>query len=475
MKKILLFLFFVLMSTTFYAQTVTLTFTGNDVSTTQYVQLDRVVINNLTQNWQETIYWPDTVLTMQVGTGINEVGTNTGAFLQLSQSNPNPFNGITYASLIVGKQGEVRVEITDVTGRLIGVNDFSFEPGAHQLRVTLSTAGMYFLTAKMNGQTSSVKMVNKSEGGKDAIEDAGYAETQKSASPKTGRFASKGPSTNPFQWGDQMEYVGYATIDGTEKEGEHIIQLQNSSQSFTLQFVTSSAGNDGQPCPGAATVTDIDNNTYNTVRIGDQCWMKENLRTTRYADGTTIALGSSTSTTTKYRYYPNNDESNVATYGYLYNWNAVMGASSSSSANPSGVQGICPDGWHVPSNAEFHQLKYFVSSRSQYVCGDDNTYIAKALASVEGWNSSSEQCAVGNNSSTNNMTGFSALPAGIRFAGASFFGDFARFWSSTKMPENSSLAFYMQLSYDKAFVLDDEWMYGGNAIVSGHSVRCVRN
>lgn len=474
MKKFLLFAFIMLLSTFFYAQTVTLTFTGSENAYNQHIQLDRVVISNLTRNWQETIFWPDTVLTMQVGTGIDDIaGAMDYSSIQLLQNNPNPFTSTTEVSIMAANEGTVSVDIADINGRIIAANEYSQQPGILQFRVTLATAGTYVMTARQNGHTSSIKMVCNGGTEVNKIEYTGSAEMRDLAFSKSPELhnAPKYTTTNSFALGDQMEYVGYATIDGMEFESIHATWVQTESQDITLYFDFSL----NQPCPGAATVTDIDNNTYNTVRIGDQCWMKENLRTTRYADGTTIALGSSTSTTTKYRYYPNNDESNVATYGYLYNWNAVMGASSSSSANPSGVQGICPDGWHVPSNAEFHQLKYFVSSRSQYVCGDDNTYIAKALASVEGWNSSSEQCAVGNNSSTNNMTGFSALPAGIRFASASFFGEFARFWSSTKMPENSSLAFYMQLSYDKAFVLDDEWMYGGNAIVSGHSVRCVRN
>ncbi|MBR4535035.1 MAG: hypothetical protein IKO62_00075 [Bacteroidales bacterium] len=113
-------------------------------------------------------------------------------------------------------------------------------------------------------------------------------------------------------------------------------------------------------CP--STVTDYDGNIYYTVQIGSQCWMKQNLRTTHYANGASIALGSSTSTTTAYRYYPNNNSSNVSTYGYLYNWPAVMHGASSSSSNPSGVQCICPNGWHVPSDAEWVQLTNYVRS-----------------------------------------------------------------------------------------------------------------
>ena len=167
---------------------------------------------------------------------------------------------------------------------------------------------------------------------------------------------------------------------------------------------------DALPCPSSPIVTDFDGNTYNTVLIGNQCWMAENLRTTKYADGTNIPLGTGTYSTTAYRYYPNNSSSNVLTYGYLYNNKAVMRYSSSSSANPSGVQGVCPNGWHVPSDAEWTQLTDYVGSQNQYICGSNNTYIAKALAAPTAWNSTPSFCAIGNNPTDNNATGFGGMP-----------------------------------------------------------------
>ncbi|MBP5412658.1 MAG: fibrobacter succinogenes major paralogous domain-containing protein [Bacteroidales bacterium] len=228
---------------------------------------------------------------------------------------------------------------------------------------------------------------------------------------------------------------------------------------------------DALPCPGTPTVTDIDGNVYNTVRIGNQCWMKENLRTTHYADNTAIPAGSTTSYTEPYRYAPNNDESNVETYGYLYNWAAVMHGESSSHIIPSGVQGICPTGWHVPSDAEWTQLTDYVSSQSQYVCGNDNTYIAKALASTMGWYSSNITCAVGNTPSANNATGFSALPTGY-YDGYSnysnYFGNYANFWSATEL--NDNYAWHLHLDYFFADVglsnYDKDF---------GFSVRCLRD
>lgn len=226
---------------------------------------------------------------------------------------------------------------------------------------------------------------------------------------------------------------------------------------------------DGDPCPGASTVIDYDNNIYNTVQIGNQCWMKENLRTTHYANGESVSLGTSTSTTTPYRYNPDNNSNNVPTYGYLYNWPAVMHGTSSSSANPSGVQGICPIGWHVPSDAEWTQLTDYVGSQTQYQCGNNSENIAKALASTTGWYSNTNTCAVGNNPGTNNATVFSALPAGGYLVGDYYyFGYYANFWSATE--DDVYDACYRSLSYKYAYV----GRYGHNKY-TGFSVRCVRD
>lgn len=217
------------------------------------------------------------------------------------------------------------------------------------------------------------------------------------------------------------------------------------------------------------TVTDYDGNSYNTIAIGSQCWMKQNLKSTHYADGTYISLGSTTSSTAvAYRYYPNNSSGNVSTYGYLYNWKAVMRYSSSSSTNPSGVQGICPTGWHVPSDAEWAQLTTYVGSQSAYQCGSNSTNIAKAIASTTGWNTSSITCAVGYNPSSNNATEFGAAPAGYYYGSYNYFGEKTNFWCATQ------------------YTIDNAYNYGIGYAVTGvtkyqcgkgfaHSVRCLRN
>ncbi len=220
----------------------------------------------------------------------------------------------------------------------------------------------------------------------------------------------------------------------------------------------------GQPCPNAPSVTDYDGNIYPTVQLGAQCWMAANLRTTHYVDGTSIALGTDTSSSISYRYYPANNSTNVSTYGYLYNWKAVMRNSSSSSANPSGVQGICPTGWHVPSIAEWTQLKDYVRTQSQYMCYSS---IAKALASTFGWNISTNLCAVGNEPNNNNATGFAAPPAGYG-PGSGSLGYYSDFWSATNSGDYSYL---FNLRFDSPSESVNTLMLSRN----GLSVRCLKN
>ena len=119
------------------AQTVMLTFTGRNAGNS-YVQLNRVVITNLTKGWQETLTWPDTTLVM-TATGIGDFAESVAGSLRLSQNNPNPFNGTTSARLHVYEPGEVMIEITDMTGRVVVAdNHLSPKPGFHAIRIRLS-------------------------------------------------------------------------------------------------------------------------------------------------------------------------------------------------------------------------------------------------------------------------------------------------------------------------------------------------
>jgi uncharacterized protein (TIGR02145 family) len=176
-------------------------------------------------------------------------------------------------------------------------------------------------------------------------------------------------------------------------------------------------------------VADYDGNHYDAVHIGNKVWMAENLRTTHYADGIEIPAGNGAiSDSIPYRYAPDSNANNVEKYGYLYNWPAVMHGAGGADANPSGVQGICPDGWHVPSCSEWNDL--IVSVDRKCYRDDKTNGIAKSLASKEGWNATTTAGRPGYEQYTNNKTGFNAYPAGCVIHEA--FGHGAFFWTTVK-------------------------------------------
>ncbi|MEJ2628198.1 MAG: FISUMP domain-containing protein, partial [bacterium] len=170
------------------------------------------------------------------------------------------------------------------------------------------------------------------------------------------------------------------------------------------------------------TLTDIDGNTYKTVKIGDQWWMAENLKVTHYRNGDPIThITSQGDWYTIYLHYGaycayDNDESNADTYGYLYNWVAVHDS-----------RHIAPEGWHVSSNSDWRNLEMFLGmseAESMYYDGWRGTTEGSKLKSRSGWY---------NEGNGTDEVGFTALPAGYRGAGGNFgnLGRSTTFWTST--------------------------------------------
>jgi uncharacterized protein (TIGR02145 family) len=228
---------------------------------------------------------------------------------------------------------------------------------------------------------------------------------------------------------------------------------------------------------------DRDGNTYRVVRIGDQVWMAENLR---YLSS---VVGPSTgSETTQYFYVQGYDGTDIAAakatdnyqhYGVLYNWPAARNGAGSSASNPSGVQGACPPGWHVPSDAEWDQLVNYVVSQgypneSANPNGAGNALKScRQVDSTSGGDCNTPDHPRWDSDGTHNgfdAFGFSALPGGDRNPGESFsgIGSLGYWWSST---EGSSLfAWARTLGH----YLGSVFHY--NSYKSyGFSLRCVRD
>ena len=221
MKRIITLSLLALLCLQGVAQEVNLAFTGRDADNL-YVELNRVVVTNHSKGWNETLFWPDTTLTMQ------DVTSEENGGLLLSQNNPNPFKGSTQVRLAVKEAGEVTVTIANTKGRVATTYASMLQSGIHQYRVNLAQRGTYLMTASWNGKTSSVKMICEGEGGTDRVDYQGFVEPFP--------LCDNDLLTHPFCIGDKMEYIGYAFVEGTEKAVQLKARAEEASQTVTLQF-----------------------------------------------------------------------------------------------------------------------------------------------------------------------------------------------------------------------------------------------
>ncbi|MBR6904592.1 MAG: T9SS type A sorting domain-containing protein, partial [Bacteroidales bacterium] len=277
MKQFILFLSLVWCCLSLAAQSdVTLTFSCQKEDG-GYVRPDSILIQNVDRAWSDRIFYPDTVYQLIVGTDVRENEKIDGIAVS-----PNPFHGETNVRFALEGGKDVLVEVVDLSGHpLATATAMPNEPGIYSFRVALSKNGVYLLSVKQAGKTTTTKLVNVGKGGGDALKlqnftaEFGKAETS----------SEKAISSYPFELGDKMTFNGYASGEVSKD----IVYHPFGDDSIALVFGCPYQG-DGLPCQNTPTVTDYDGNTYTTVKVGCQCWLKENLRTTHYADGTVISL-----------------------------------------------------------------------------------------------------------------------------------------------------------------------------------------
>ena len=227
-------------------------------------------------------------------------------------------------------------------------------------------------------------------------------------------------------------------------------------------------------------VKDADNNWYKVVQIGTQCWLKENMRATKYRDGTnTTDINKPNASTVvsdqqKYRYEP--PVNNIREYGYLYNWLAATGDPSSTSST-SIIQGVCPDGWHVPRDDEWYVMETFVNegpiNRTTNSCGGSHACkLSKAGSNI--WTSSPIDNSPGKGDC--DASGFDAVPAGYLYAPSSGWGSYpdnenAYFWTASRVNNTGNKIIHRKISSNMSCV-DSSGTYLRKCAMS---VRCVRD
>ena len=434
------------------AQTATMTLTFTAENNGQHVPMNSILIENLSQGGDTTLYEPDTVLVLDYITGINHPYSIDGKKLMLSQNFPNPMHGKSEVNLSLPNSGSVLMLVSDIMGRELVRKEFQLEKGVHTFLCYPGRESIYFLTVKAGGQIQSLKMFNT---------------PARSGSTKRFQMVYNGPNSLSvnnrakssrdiflFLPGDELRYTAVSSFGE-----EEITDAPQNDKTYTFQF-----GGGGVPCPGMETITDFDANVYNTVLIGDQCWMAENLRTTTYKNGTPIPNvedGSAWSGLDSGAFvWYENDVTWKESYGALYNWFATV--------DPNG---LCPEGWHVPTNADWTALTDYIGgtfyphSAELKSCRQVDSPLGGACNTSEHprWSANI------NNYGTDEY-GLSILPGGIRFNYGFFsdLGNYGYYWSGTEY--NGYYAWYRS------------WYYGHGTIEanyyaksSGFSVRCLKD
>jgi uncharacterized protein (TIGR02145 family) len=259
------------------------------------------------------------------------------------------------------------------------------------------------------------------------------------------------------------------TVDGTGT-GSFISNMTGLT-TFTTYYVRAYATNSAGTAYGneinfttTGIVTDVEGNVYNTVSIGTQLWMKENLKTTKYLNsdliGTTTpaTLDITNEITPKYQWAYDGDENNVAIYGRLYTWFTVTDS-----------RNVCPTGWSVPTDAQWTTLTDYLTNNG-YGYGGNATWIAKSMSATSGWPSSDVAGTVGNDQASNNSSGFTALQNGSRVTDGTFavIGEMAIWWSASSKDETDAWA-------REIYFRNLDIPHGFQSKKYGWAVRCLKD
>ncbi len=259
--------------------------------------------------------------------------------------------------------------------------------------------------------------------------------------------------------GTQVEAIpdsGYQFAGWVDGNGNPIRTDSNvtSNQSYFCKFIT-----DSNYVFNCGDNVIYGGETYPTKQYGTQCWMTKNMNI-----GTKInaSSGGQTNNSIIEKFCYNNNSSYCDSYGGLYQADETVKYTSGAV-----IQGVCPNGWHVPTKYQFDILADIIDSDINNYCNNTSSYIAKSMAATSGWTSSSAVCSPGNNQNSNNNSGFNIFPSGEYYNGFSGIGSVNRFWTSSLY---YSVAYYYYLknafpTFNNSYC-DQKYSF---------SVRCLKN
>lgn len=366
--------------------------------------LDSVLVQNITQETQLLI--PGDAVLHLVGVVTNTIIPSVlNNNLQLF---PNPMKEFAMFEVVVLDSKRINIEIFDITGKLItSFNQYS-ERGRHQFKIKGLNAGIYIVNVSCDGWRRSANLVSIGVDNENpTVEKIGHEsiiETTINRNILSQEYQMK------YNDGDVLVFTGYSGINSTVST-----LIPTESQSVTQNIVS---------------CVDPDGYSYSTVTIGEQIWMAENLR---YDNGC-MSISMQPQIDNGRCVYYNNDELNNGHFGILYQWSAALNGESSSNLNPSGIRGICPEGWHLPSDDEWKELEIEVGMLPEEADIGDGFYArgtnegSKLAGIAEYWDYDDifEDNSFGS-------SGFTAIPAGVCFDGnyGHQLGQYSYWWTSS--------------------------------------------
>jgi len=430
----------VIMSAFGQPNTIELTFTAVDNMT--YVQFDSIRVIDQTQ-WGDTVlYWPDSVLSINYVGLIDNSGTQND--FEVFQNYPNPMADQTTISLYIPEKDKVKIILMDILGRVHDESDRDMDPGMHSFRFTPGNGNLYFFSANWRGQSDGIKILSSGvhSGVKGKLEYNGREDYfQQIKEIKVIQDFSFSP-------GDELLYICY-----TNQLQSGIIDAPEESHSYIFQFATN------VPCPGMPAV-EYEGQVYNTIQILSQCWLKENLNAGEMING--INGQSNNGTIEKYCY--NNEPDSCTKYGGLYQWNEMM-----QYTTQSGIQGICPQGWHLPDDDEWKLLEGVVDG--QVGIGDPEWEYMSIYRGFDGGHNMKTTYNWYLSGNGSDLYEFAGLPGGCHANDGIFNIVFSNgfWWTSTETIMGGP--YFRMLSYGSSGIFRDI-SYNYDA---GFSVRCVND
>lgn len=364
------------------------------------------------------------VLHLTSGISVPKSYVNTGTMKMV----PNPMTDHSMLTFVAPEKGVAEIRVLNLSGTMVCQKRESLSSGEHSFTISGISKGIYFVKVTGNNYFYSTELISQSD-------IPGMAKIELN---NTVQIPESNQLRNEISMVDMLykdgEQLLFKSISG--KYRTIVTDVPTSSKTMTFHFTA---------------CTDADHNNYSVVKLGDQLWMAENLNVGVRIDGNR----NQTDNNIIEKYCYNNDESNCTVYGGLYNCNEMM-----QYTKTEGTQGICPRGWHIPTDEEWTVLTNYL--------GDDGFAGAKLKETgISHWLKSK--------SIATNETGFSALPAGYHLWVDSSYdnyfdqGTHGYWWSSTESRFSNFIGRFTH------YYSGGIWVVDHSIYDDGLSIRCIKN